>query len=87
MIGGLYIPLVAAAWALTAARSRLNALSATPFSSILSLASRRWMGDRRAGERSWRARRRPIRCEFMMALAWDRADRELGRVVVVGDMK
>lgn len=61
-------PLVAAAWALAAARSRLNALSAAPFSSIWSLANRRCRVDRRAGERVWRARCTPKRDVFMVGV-------------------
>lgn len=60
----LYLPLVAAAWAFTAARSRLKAVSALPtsFDELAGLeANRRWRVVRRVGDRNCCAKRRPTR--------------------------
>jgi hypothetical protein len=48
----VHLPAVAAAWSLTAFRSRLKALSSTPVKADSELANRRWKGVRMLGERS-----------------------------------
>lgn len=63
--GQLYIPLVAAAWCFTAARSRLNSLSTAHGSLLCSeLLNRRGTSERTG------AGRRPARCERRRILRW-----------------
>lgn len=89
LISDSIVPEVAAAWALTAARSLLNALSAVPINLVAAFdapdSARRWIVFRRIGVRICCAKRRPTRWKDMAGSVKEwRVDIELDLVVHCG---
>ena len=92
-VWGQTVPLVACAWAFTAARSRLKALSITPSSFCpgwgnlelivmgVVLSKRRWIVERRKGVRRRCVERRPRRGRDIFEGLMDEEGRSRGEAV------